>query len=162
MAKPFDAVRFAHRKPVYIAGMNCENRLILKVEFASSNSNRYFVSGFESAGILSRAGSALLVAFFCCGVRLASSFDGSYFGFASRHLRTDFLSPSVQPVAEFVDFVRHLAGQIVLFADVVFQVVKLNPLVGEKLDQFEVAFADRAVRSSAAFLIVLIVGIVPE
>ncbi len=39
---------------------------------------------------------------------------------------------------------------------------KLDAHVGEKLDQLEVAFADRAVRRRAALLIVLIVGVVPE
>src|SRR3954468_24708777 len=73
-----------------------------------------------------------------------------------RHLSVDFLTPSVKTFAEFFDFIRHLTSQIALFTDVIFQVVELNAHFSEELDELEVAFVDRAIRRSTAFLVMLI------
>src|SRR5262245_16821895 len=79
-----------------------------------------------------------------------------------RHLGADRLPPGVQAVAETVGQFRLVLGQVVLFADVLLDVIQLDVHVVEELDELEVAGPDRAVRHRAALLVVLVVGIVPE
>src|SRR5262245_22093538 len=68
----------------------------------------------------------------------------------------------MQALAQFINLLWHLCGKIVLFANVVPQIVKLDPHIIEEFDELEVAFSNRSIGSGAAELVMLIMRVMPK
>ena len=60
---------------------------------------------------------------------------------------------------QFRHFFRILLSQVVLLADILFQIVQMDPTILVAFDQFEVAFPNRSTRYSPLITVVRIMPI---
>ena len=92
-------------------------------------------------------------------MKLDLLFLGIEAGVGLRNLGSDFLEVGTQFSAELFDDLGVLFREIVLFADVVLEIVELFAFVFVIADEFEVAFANDAGRLAA---LVSVMRIMPE